>query len=60
MDKKDCCVGSIEIGDDYGDNGATIRCQLKKGHKGPHSEKFVTDDEKSNNVDVTITWKLCK
>ena len=34
------CVATLEIGDDYGDNEATMHCQLEIGHSGRHREEF--------------------
>lgn len=45
------CNAHLYIGDDYGDNHATMRCQLKPGHEGPHQEVY-----KSHGEDVIITW----
>jgi len=39
-DVKDECNAHLYIGDDYGDNKATMRCQLPKGHDGPHKKVF--------------------
>lgn len=39
------CMAELHIGDDYGDNQATIRCQLEVGHEGPHQEIFDRDGE---------------
>ena len=45
------CNARLEIGDDYGDNVATMRCQLAVGHEGPHREEFVRGDKP-----VVVTW----
>jgi len=34
------CNAYLLIGDDYGDNEATMRCHREKGHKGLHLEVF--------------------
>jgi hypothetical protein len=34
------CKAELEIADDYGDNHATMKCQLEKGHEGKHKEDF--------------------
>jgi hypothetical protein len=39
-DKPNQCNARMFLGDDYGDNDATFRCQLPVGHEGPHQEKF--------------------
>jgi hypothetical protein len=46
------CEATMTIADDYGDNEATIHCQLEAGHAGPHEEKFERDDCGS----VCIQW----
>jgi len=43
------CNAHLYIGDDYGDNEATMRCQLPLEHEGNHQEKF---------MDVVVTWKM--
>jgi len=45
------CNAILEIADDYGDNSATIRCQLEPEHEGPHKEVFQRD-----GMPVVITW----
>ena len=45
------CVKVISIADDYGDNSATIKCQLGKNHEGPHEERF----ERKGGI-VVINW----
>lgn len=50
------CDASIKIGDDYGDNETTFRCQLKNGHKGPHQEKWST----GKNYDIEVIWQKRK
>lgn len=45
------CNAHLYIGDNYGDNSATIRCQLACDHEGPHQEQF----ERGGGT-VTITW----
>lgn len=34
------CNAHLYIGDDYGDNSSTMRCQLAPGHGGEHEERF--------------------
>ena len=46
------CNARLSIGDDYGDNAATMRCSLSPGHDGLHQEKF-----KSNGGQVIVTWE---
>ncbi|MCK9592847.1 MAG: hypothetical protein M0Q91_12660 [Methanoregula sp.] len=50
----DRCKAILEIGDDYGDNTATIHCQLPRGHEGQHEEKYSTGFKKP--VPVVIRW----
>ena len=45
------CNAHLYIGDDYGDNGATMRCQLPQGHKGAHKEIF-------EDRDVQVIWTV--
>ena len=34
------CNAHLSIGDDFGDNSATMRCSLKAGHDGKHREEW--------------------
>lgn len=43
------CNARLFLADNYGDNHATIRCQLAPGHEELHQEKC-------RNGTVTITW----
>lgn len=45
------CNARLFIADNYGDNSASIRCQLARGHDDLHREQF----ERSGGT-VTITW----
>jgi hypothetical protein len=45
------CNARLYIADNYGDNSATIRCQLAPDHEGLHREQFDRDGGQ-----VTITW----
>lgn len=47
------CNRRMSIADDMGDNEASIRCQLPKGHKGPHKERYTSC---SHGV-ITITFE---
>lgn len=47
------CNAHLYIGDNFGDNHATIRCQLKPGHDGEHVERFKRDEG-----NVEIRWEL--
>jgi len=49
------CNARLSIGDDYGDNSATIRCGLAPGHDGPHKECYNAGYHGDVN-NVTITW----
>jgi hypothetical protein len=44
------CKAKLYIADDYGDNHATMHCQLEEGHEGPHKEVFRKDT-------VVVTWE---
>ena len=48
------CNARLEIGDDYGENCCTMRCQLKPKHKGPHQETWDPDGDPSQIA--TVTW----
>ena len=45
------CNARLCIGDDYGDNEATMRCQLSPGHADTHREEF-----KNCNGPVVVRW----
>lgn len=45
------CNAHLYIADNYGDNHATMRCQLESGHEGPHKEEFDRDGKP-----VVVTW----
>lgn len=45
------CNARLFIGDNYGDNTATMCCQLAPSHDGLHKEEFDREGGK-----VTITW----
>lgn len=46
------CNAHLEIGDDYGDNHATMRCALPLDHTGMHCEKY----ESRTAGEVIIKW----
>lgn len=46
------CNAELHIADDYGDNHATMKCQLAPGHEGPHKEEFERD-----GTPVLIYWE---
>lgn len=46
------CNAHLYIADNFGDNHATIRCQLPLGHPDNHEESFWRDGER-----VIIQWK---
>jgi len=50
-DVKGECNARLYIADDFGDNHATMRCQLPEGHDGLHKEEFNHDSP------VVITWQ---
>jgi hypothetical protein len=56
------CNAELHIADDYGDNHATMKCQLEPGHAGPHREDY-THTELDNishepeRLPITITWE---
>ena len=55
VDPETRCEARLFIADDYGDNEATMKCQLKEGHEGPHLEAYTTSGGKNA---VTVTWTL--
>lgn len=48
------CNAHLYIADDFGDNHATMRCQLQEGHTGPHQESFTRISHGENRV--LIQW----
>lgn len=55
-DVKGECNARLFIADVYGDNHATMRCQLRPGHIGDHKERYNAGDESFPNW-VTVTWE---
>lgn len=37
------CGAQLHLADDYRDNICTCKCDLEKGHSGPHEERFERD-----------------
>lgn len=57
MDEGKPCPSYIQMGDDYGDNVCTVRCQRVEGHRGKHREYFDhTDQSNQKAVSVIIEW----
>lgn len=57
------CNAHLYIGDDFGDNKATMRCELIKGHSGNHKEVFrdgkaVIEWEINERIDETSQEKV--
>ncbi|MBU2774200.1 hypothetical protein HMI48_10025 [Acidithiobacillus ferrooxidans] len=52
-EEKRTCNRCMSIGDDHGDNEATMRCQLPMGHDGPHQETY----ESCNHGKVTVSFE---
>lgn len=50
------CQAELHIGDDYGDNHATMRCQLDEGHEGPHVERFRMLGGETGARDCRVSW----
>jgi hypothetical protein len=51
------CNARLYIGDDFGDNRATMLCQLPPGHTGPHREDYnTTNPHGPGSGTVTIEW----
>lgn len=49
-DRPGKCNAVLSIGDDYGDNSATMKCQLDPGHEGRHEEVW-------NDGDCRVEWR---
>ena len=47
------CNNHCYIGDNFGDNHATMRCQLKINHKGNHQEQYKDTRDKK----VIVEWE---
>jgi len=47
------CNAHMYLGDDYGDNRCTMRCNLPEGHDGPHQETFMRYEQP-----VVILWHV--
>lgn len=47
------CNARLFIGDNYGDNHATFRCQLDPGHDGPHREEY----NAHRGGQIVVTWE---
>ncbi len=50
------CNARLHIGDNFGDNHATMRCQLEPGHEGQHRERYETE----TNGEIIVTWDRCE
>ena len=48
------CNAHLYIGDNFGDNHATMRCALKPGHEGNHVETY----ERIPEQRVTVSWTM--
>lgn len=51
-DQPEECNARLYIGDNYGDNHATMRCQRAPGHPGLHREEYSSGDQ-----EVAVEWK---
>lgn len=47
------CNAHLYIGDNFGDNHATMRCRLTAGHAGPHFERWARG---SGGEFAEVTW----
>lgn len=47
------CNARLFIGDNYGDNHATMRCSLEPGHEGPHQERY----NSQGSGKVLVEWE---
>ena len=53
-DIKGKCNARLIIGDDHGDNHATMKCQLPERHDGLHEEKYASIESGK----VVVTWEM--
>jgi hypothetical protein len=54
-DQTSLCPAELYIADDFGDNEATVRCQLELGHSGQHKEEWARDGGVQK---CCITWTV--
>lgn len=47
------CNARLYIGDNFGDNHATMRCELLPGHGGLHKESYTVP----MGGEVVVTWE---
>lgn len=47
------CNAELHIADDFGDNHATMKCQLEEGHNGKHREEF-----ERGGKPVVVEWEV--
>jgi hypothetical protein len=52
---KGICLSNLSIGDDWGDNSCTMKCQLEKEHSNDelHREEY----ESQENGKVIVQWE---
>ena len=55
-DREGECNARLFIADNHGDNHATMRCQLKPDHTGPHQEVYNAGSEAFKNT-VLVSWE---
>jgi len=46
------CNARLFIGDDFGDNSATMRCSLVPGHDGSHEKRYGEPGAR-----IVVTWE---
>ena len=49
------CDAELHMADDFGDNHATIKCQLEAEHDGQHQKQYQRKDLSELGV-ITILW----
>lgn len=54
--RKNHCTAILEIADDYGDNIATMHCDLPRGHGGMHIETFDHTELQPGAKQVIVGW----
>jgi len=56
-----CCNARLYIGDDHGDNEATLLCQFPAGHPGRHKAEFQRKTFlPPGSQTVAIVWERCE
>ena len=51
------CKSELHIADDFGDNRATMHCQLEEEHDGKHREEFRFQEGESGAHCCVLEWE---